>query len=134
MNVRRTKLTIFIVTGIAFAVLSSYLVANPTPAPVTTAAPTVIATPASAVAQPKITWSPTSVEVILSPGESISKDFTFSSSLPLQNAVLEAVPKIVPFLSIQPSNIANLPASQQQSVRLNFAITAGATLGTYDGT
>src|SRR5947199_10051215 len=57
-------------------------VASPNPASATTSNST----------QPKITWSPTSTEEFLSPGESISRDFTFTSNVALQNAVIEPVP------------------------------------------
>jgi hypothetical protein len=85
--------------------------------------------------QPKITWSPTSsIEVILSPGESTSKDLTFTSDQDLQNPVVEPVPEIAGFLTIQPNTIAALPAAQQQPVHIAIAIPASTAFGTYSGT
>lgn len=72
--------------------------------------------------------------MILSPGESAIRDLTFTSSLLLTNVVLEAVPDIAGFVSLQPSNVANLAAGQPQPVQLSFSIPAGSILGTYEGT
>ena len=85
-------------------------------------------------AQPKITWTPTITEVILSPGESTTRDFTLTSDQDLQNAVIEAVPEIAEFLSVQPSTFGSAPANQPQAVRISFSIPASANLGTFDGT
>ena len=84
--------------------------------------------------QPKITWSENQIAVILSPGESTAKDLTFSSSLNLSNVVLEPVPEIARYLTITPNTFAGGPANTPQSVRVNFSIASGATLGTYQGT
>jgi hypothetical protein len=84
--------------------------------------------------QPKITWSTTSVSVILSPGESTSSDLTFTSSLPLQNAVIEAVPGLAGFLNIQPNTMPSLSAGQQQAVHIAISIPPSTPFGTYDGT
>ena len=84
--------------------------------------------------QPKITWSAKQLEVILSPGESVTRDLTFTSDRNIQNVVIEPVPALAPFVRVQPNKFANVPAGQQQSVTLNFSIPPGTTLGTYDGT
>lgn len=72
--------------------------------------------------------------MILSPGESTSRDLSFTSSLPLQNAIIEAVPEIAGFLTIQPNTLAALGANQQQGVRIAIGIPMGTAFGTYDGT
>jgi hypothetical protein len=84
--------------------------------------------------QPKITWSTTSINVILSPGESTSSNLTFTSSLPLQNAVIEAVPGLAGFLNIQPNTMPSLSAGQQQAVHIAISIPPSTPFGTYDGT
>ena len=84
--------------------------------------------------QAKITWSQSQIEVTLSPGESTAKDITFSSSLPLQNAVVEPVPQIAPFVTVQPSTFANVPAGQSQPIHLALSVPTGTALGTYQGT
>jgi hypothetical protein len=98
------------------------------------ATPTTPSAPTSTSAQPKITWSPTSTVVTLSPGESTARDFTFTSSVELQNVVAEAVPGIAGFLSIQPSNFSSVSAGEPDSVHLLFSIPEGTALGTYNGT
>jgi len=84
--------------------------------------------------QPKITWSTTSVSVILSPGESTSSDLTFTSSQNLTNVSLGVVTQIAPFVTVQPSSISSLAANQTQSVHLSIGIPTNAKFGTCDGT
>jgi hypothetical protein len=61
----------------------------------------------AASTQPKIVWSPTSsIEVILSPGETSVKDFTFTSDQTLQNAVIEPVPALAGYVTVQPSTFS----------------------------
>src|SRR5437879_4401657 len=94
------RLGVLIVLVLAILAGSLYLIARPVrPAPVPPAPPAEPgATPSPAQTasttstQPKITWSKNQIEVILAPTESASGDLTFSSSLDLQNAVIEAVP------------------------------------------
>lgn len=129
---RRVRPIWLVVLLVLLAVGSVILVAwLPNSSPTPSLAPTVAAQPSP---QPRITWSEKQVEVILSPGESTVRDLTFTTSLNVQNIVIEPVPELAPFVSIQPNNFVNVPAGQQQSVRLTFSIPAGATLGTYDGT
>ncbi len=52
----------------------------------------------------------------------------------MQNVILEAVPEIAGFLTIQPSTFASVSANQAQPVHVSFSIPAGTTLGTYSGT
>jgi hypothetical protein len=133
-----------LIVALILAILggSLYLIARPmSPAPVPPALPAKPAiTPSPAQTrsttstQPKITWSQNQVEVILAPTESTSRDLTFSSSLDLQNVVIEAVPEIAGFLTIQPNAFASVPASQAQSGHVSFSIPTGTMFGTYDGT
>src|SRR6266851_4624494 len=88
----------------------------------------------STSSQGKITWAPSSTDLILPPGESTDGDFTFTSSVGLQNAVIGAVPEIAGFLSVQPNSFASIPAGQMQSVHVSFFIPAGSALGTHSGT
>src|SRR6185369_14087067 len=85
-------------------------------------------------AQPKITWSLSKIEVTLSPGESTSKNVTFSSNQAIKNVAIEPVPQIAPFVTMQPSTLASMPAGEAQGVRLSFSVPPGATLGEYQGT
>lgn len=87
-----------------------------------------------AASQPKITWSESQIELILSPGESASKELTFTSTQDLNDITIWPVPELAPFLSVQPESFANVPANQPQHVRLDFSASETAPLGTYDGT
>src|SRR5438128_8028298 len=101
------------ITAIALVALgaSFYLIARPLPErpvpaapPVGVAVPSPVATMQASSTQPKITWSQNQIEMILSPGESTSRAVTFASNLDLQNIVVEAVPEIAGFLSVEPNS------------------------------
>lgn len=121
--------SLLLLAAVAFSVT---LVARPPTASPNPHLPT--ATSLQPKGQPRITWSENQIEVILSPGESLSRDLAFTSTLDVQNIVIEPVPTLAPFVSIQSNSFASVPAGQQQSVTMTFSIPPGATLGTYDGT
>ena len=141
-DTQRKWLAVVVALGALLIVGAQILFARPSPSPTpspaslqaTSSAFSPLATSASATAQPKITWSSTSANVILSPGESTSSDLTFTSSSNLTNVVLEAVPAISRFVTIQPNIFAGVPAAQKQLVHISFAIPQGTALGTYSGT
>ena len=133
MNYGLAKWIVFIslVAGIALGGVVVLTGESPSPAP----SPSPIMAPESAAQrrQPRITWSDNQVEVVLSPGENLTQDLTFSSSLDVEDIVFEPVPELAPFLSVQPSTVANVVADQQYDVQLNFDIPSDAVLDTYDG-
>lgn len=100
--------------------------------------PEALPTPAPGAApsstQPEITWSATSTEIILPPGETTVQDLSFTSSASLQNIVLRPVPEIAPFLAIQPASFPSVAAGQPEGVHITFSIPPGATFGSYAGT
>jgi hypothetical protein len=116
---------------LAIGVLS-YEHVRKSPGPV--AAPEPSNQPQATSQQPKITWSQNQIDLILSPGEGASRNLTFTSSLDLQNVVIEAVPRIAGFMTIRPNRYATVPANQALSVELIFSIPLAASLGIYDGT
>ncbi len=129
--------------GVLLAILagSLYLFARPSPpasVPPTPAPAGAWSSAQSALTsstQPKITWSQHQIEVILAPTESASSDLTFSSSLDLQNAVIEAVPAIADLLTtVQPNTFASLSAASANAVHISFSIPSSTTLGRYEGT
>lgn len=115
-----------------FARPSAPALVPPTPAPAGASSPAQSASTSST--QPKITWSQNEVEVILAPTESASSDLTFSSSLDLQNAVVEAVPGIAGLLTVQPNGFANASAGSSNAVHVSFSIPSGTAFGAYNGT
>ncbi len=115
---------------------SFYFIARPLPAapPVGVAVPSPLGAMQTSSTQPKITWSASDVQPILSPGESSSSAVSFISSANLTNVTVEAVPEIAPFATIQPNTFASVSAGQTQSAQITFSIPQPTTLGTYDGT
>jgi hypothetical protein len=133
------RLAILIVAVVAILAGSLYLFARPMPSAPPPALPSAPAAssnpqPSATSTRPKITWSQNQIEVILAPTESASSDLTFSSSLDLQNAVLEPVPEISGLLSVQPNTIANISAGVPYAVSVSFSIPSGTAFGTYEGT
>src|SRR6266852_1424845 len=130
--------------GVLLAILagSLYLFARPSPPAPVPATPavapaansTLLQVGSASSTQPKFTWSQNQIEAILSPGESTSRDLTFTSSLDLQNVVIEAVPEIAGFLSVQPKSFANISGGASNAVHISFSIPSGTTLGTYEST
>jgi hypothetical protein len=86
------------------------------------------------VVEPAISWSQPRIVVTLSPGETLSKDVTFTSTVELTNITFEAGPKIARFLTIEPSRFPGVSANQPQSIRMKFSIASATTLGKYEGT
>ncbi len=88
----------------------------------------------NAAAQPKLTWSTSSQQLTLSRGDTATQTLTLTSDTTINNAQLEAVPAIAPFLTIQPSSFATLAANDPQTIRISFMIPQSAAFGTYAGT
>lgn len=83
---------------------------------------------------PQITWSMSSIEPILSPGETGSIAVTFKSSVSLQNATLQASSSIAPYVTFSPSSFASVPANQNQSLTVTVTIPGETTLADLTGT
>jgi hypothetical protein len=96
--------------------------------------PTPVLGPPLAEAAPKITWTPSQLQLGLSQGQSRTVTLTFSSNQALYNVTVEAVPAIAPFVSVSPQTIPMVPANTPGSISLAFATAPTATIGTYEGT
>lgn len=131
---------IVVALGVAIGGACLFLIAKPLfPAPLTPLAealaePAAPPTAKSTSTRPKITWSTTSTQVILARGQTASEDFAFTSNVNLQDVVIEPVPEISPFLTVQPTSFASVPAGQSRLVHILYSIPASTTLGTYVGT
>jgi hypothetical protein len=88
----------------------------------------------TASTQAKITWSQQQIGLTLLPGLGQVKSLTFSSTVNLQDAVIEPVPEIARFLTVQPNSFVGVLANQQQAVTINFSIPSNTAKGTYQGT
>lgn len=89
---------------------------------------------ALAARQPKITWSEKKVVISVPAGGSVTKNVSFTSDQNIQNASIEAVPSIAPFLTIQPESVASIFPDQAQSVVLAVSVPAGTAVGKRQGT
>ncbi len=127
------RLAVLIVLVFAILAGALYLIARPAP-PILAPVIPPAQTGSTSSTQPKITWSQSQITVSLSPGENSSATLSFASDLAISSAIVEAVPEIAGFLSIQPNSFATVPAGQTESVLVSFSIREGTALGTYDGT
>lgn len=118
MNIKKYTL---VITGVLYVVAAALVFVRPT-------------SPQNRSAQPKITWSQSSINVTLSPGYSETVEVIFSSNLPLNNIVIKPVPQIAPYLIIEPTSIVNVAANSAQSIRVLFSIPIEASIGSYEGT
>ena len=82
---------------------------------------------------PQIIGSASSVEQVLSPGESFSQNVTFRSDRSFQSAFVEATGSIAPFVTISPTSIATVLGGHEQSVIISGSIPLSAILGTLSG-
>jgi hypothetical protein len=107
--------------------------ARPNPLPLPT--PTPIPEPAPQATNQTITWSVPQLTPTLFPGEIITATATFTSSAALQNPVVEAVPAISGFVTLQPKSFTAVPIGQPQEVKILFSIPTSTALGSvFDGT
>jgi hypothetical protein len=83
--------------------------------------------------QPQVTWSVNQLEVVLSPGETTSRNVNLTTNIAVQNLVLEAAPAISPFVTFSPSSFASVPAGQPQPVHIVFATPSDTAYQTYQG-
>jgi hypothetical protein len=84
--------------------------------------------------QPRVQWSVPAVSIVLPPGESVVTKVSLSSSAPVQNVSLEAVPEIARIIAIQPQNIPSLAPNQPQVVNLTFSVPVNSAIGILEGT
>lgn len=88
----------------------------------------------SANACNSVTWSPQQLELTLAPGESTSKDVTFTVSTKIPSAVLVPSASISNFVSVEPATFTNVQAGVSNAVRVSFAVPLSTALKTYEGT
>jgi hypothetical protein len=85
-------------------------------------------------AQPKVTWSPSTVYAGITSTTTVTKTLTFTSDQALIGVTVEAIPEIARFIQIQPNKFAHVPAGQPQTVQLIFSAPAASQFGAHDGT
>ncbi|HEV2521301.1 MAG TPA: hypothetical protein VGT24_02875 [Candidatus Acidoferrales bacterium] len=130
------RLTALVVLAVAILVGALYLVARPMPLATVPGVPPAQTGQTGSMSStvPKVTWSQSQMTVPLSPGESTSSQLSFTSNLGMNNVVVEPVPEIAQFLTIQPNSFASVPAGQAELVQVLFSIPEGTALGTFLGT
>lgn len=87
----------------------------------------------TALAAPKIEWSPSELQFIFAGGAGGPLFATFTSSEPLDQVSFEVVPSISDFVTVEPASLSNVPAGVPQTIVLNFTLPPGTEPGTYEG-
>lgn len=82
----------------------------------------------------RITWSEKTLNITIPSGGKTTRTLTFTSDQSLENVVIEPVPGIASFVSVQPASITLVPAGQPTTVTLNFSVPQATAEGLYDGT
>lgn len=85
----------------------------------------------STSATARVTWSEVQINIALSPGESTSKDITFTIDKKLKKFTIVVSPELSQFLTVQPTNIRKLRRNEVQSVHM--AVSPGTIPAKYEG-
>jgi len=80
-----------------------------------------------------ITWTPTSTEAIVSPGETKTVSVSFVSSKNIRRASVQVSPELATFVHTAPLSFERIRTGEQQTLTLIVAPSASSTLGTIVG-
>lgn len=95
---------------------------------------TILSSSSSALAAPKIEWTPGEIQLTLGVGESATPVLaTFTSSTPLDQVTLEVVPALSSFVTVVPAEIQNVQPGVPHTIALHFSVPPGTEPGTYQG-
>lgn len=89
---------------------------------------------ATSSTQPKVSWSPSRISVVVPIGSTSSTTASFTSTNTLENVSVTAVPEIAQFIKLDPNSFATVPANQAQNVLLSLSVPQSAKPGTVEGT
>lgn len=126
------RLAVVITLVLLVLAASFFLTASPfsrTPAPMLHSAPT----PAPPANPTTITWSPNSIEAVVSPGATKSIAVTFVASKNIRRASVEISPTLVGFVSATPSSFERIRKGERRPLNLIITSSAGSPLGTVTG-
>ncbi len=87
----------------------------------------------TAIAAPKITWTPGEIQFTFASGQGGPIFATFTSSTPLDQVTLEVVPSLSGFVTVEPAVILDVQAGVPHTIVLHFSLPPGVEPGTYDG-
>ena len=130
------RVAILIVLVLAILTASSYLFAKLHPLSTTPASALLAPVPPMpAPASPAmITWTPTSTEVIVSPGVTKSVSVTFIASRNIRRASVELSPGLVGIVTPVPGSFEKIRKGRLQMLSLYIAPTTSTALGAVTGT
>ena len=85
------------------------------------------------VKPPPITWSPTSVSLSVTAGDSTSASAQFTASKKTSNVAITSTGATAPFVHPTPTSIKSVTAGSAVTVNLAVTVPAGTTAGNYSG-
>ena len=90
--------------------------------------------PSAPPAKTNITWTPTSVTEILSPGQNKTVSVSFSSTKNIARVSVQVSQKLQSLVQVQPQVLDRIRKNEQRTITLMLAPTSTAPLGTATGT
>ena len=90
--------------------------------------------PSILFAAPPVAWHPAKIQQTLVVGEQRELQITFKSQTKLKDAKLWIVPKLRPFISLEPTYFKSIKAKTPYGVTVRISIPPETPVGLYDGT
>jgi len=129
MNDPTLKRTVLVVGAVLLALVSAVvLLARVSPWPSSPSAP-----PPESPRPTTITWFPTSIEAIVSPGQSKSIAVRFVSTKNIRRASVQITPKLVGLVRVEPTSFERIRKGEQKTLTLIITPSASSALGTITG-
>jgi hypothetical protein len=94
----------------------------------------ILLTPSPAPAAPTISWTPSALIGEVARGHSKTVAVSFTSAETVNNVEVRVVPELQPYVQVNPSVFAVIPAGQPRTLNVTFSASSSSQLGTFDGT
>jgi hypothetical protein len=94
----------------------------------------ILLTPVPVPAQPVISWTPSALAGEVAGGNSKTVTVSFTSSETFNNVEVRVVPELQPFVQVNPTTFAVIPAGQPRTLNVTFSASNSSPFGTFDGT
>jgi len=128
------KRTVLVAGAVLLALVSAVaLLAAVSPQPSSLSTPSLESAAPLPAGPAMITWTPTSTEAIVSPGETKTLSVSFVSSKNIRRASLQISPELAALVHTDPMSFERIRKGEQNTLTLIVAPSASSTLGTITG-
>jgi hypothetical protein len=94
----------------------------------------ILLTPSPTPAQPVISWTPSALAGEVARGQNKTVAVSFTSLETVTNVEVRVVPELQPYIQVNPSAFAVIPAGQPRTLNATFSASNSSPFGTFDGT